>query len=214
MNLKNCQVNYAENNIFIVIDLLDVEVKLILEKVIENECLLILNKLQEDSRFFAWWENEVCWWKRLQIKWIITEHSEVLLKISEKSEEIKEMLMNFDNELKKANLADENDDTLFKQNEKFEVLKIEIKQALQHLKLTEVLSDRETFCGKIDEIEKEYRDFHDQNISLLKGHPSFINVLSLIFEKTISEVFKWFPEKEGIRRKILKELLKNWKVNE
>jgi len=53
MNLKNCQVNYAENNIFIVIDLLDVEVKLILEKVIENECLLILNKLQEDSRFFA-----------------------------------------------------------------------------------------------------------------------------------------------------------------
>ena len=54
--------------------------------------------------------------------------------------------MNFNNELMNANFTDEYDDALFQQNEKFEALKIEIKLALHHLKLTEVMSDRKLFC--------------------------------------------------------------------
>jgi len=111
------------------------------------------------------------------------------LKISEKSDENKRNAhkMNFDYELKKANLADENDDALFKQNEEFEAIKVEMKQALHHPKLNEVL---EKCFAKIDEIEKEYRDFHDKNISLSKEHPSFIDALYLSFEKAISEIFE------------------------
>lgn len=49
--------------------------------------------------------------------------------------------MNFDYELKKVNLADENDDALFQQSEKLEALKVEMKQALHYPKLTAVMSD-------------------------------------------------------------------------
>lgn len=63
------------------------------------------------------------------------------LKISEKSDENKRNSnkMNFDYEVKKATLADENDDNLFKKNEEFDGIKIEMKKALHHPKLNEVL---------------------------------------------------------------------------
>lgn len=99
----------------LLIDLLGAEVKLILEILIENEGFLVLNKLHEDSRFFAWSDNEVCWWKRLQIKWITFEYSEVLFESYWEKwwNQGNGHKMNFNNELMNANFTDEYDDALF-----------------------------------------------------------------------------------------------------
>lgn len=95
--------------------------------------------------------------------------------------------MNFDYELKKAHLADENDENLYKLNEDFERVKVDMKMALHHPKLNEVLG----ICfKKIDEIENEYRDFNEKNLVLSKEHPTFIQNLYSGFEKIAAEFFE------------------------
>lgn len=62
-----------------------------------------------------------------------------------------------------------------------------MKQALHHPKLNEVLA---TCFSQIDNIEKEYRDFHDRNLALSKDHPSIIDTLYLAFERILAEAFE------------------------
>ncbi|EGR27437.1 hypothetical protein IMG5_196200 [Ichthyophthirius multifiliis] len=116
----------------------------------------------------------------------------VFLKIGEKNDDSKKNMqkLNFEFELKKATAADENDEKLEKLNEEFEKIKFLLKQALHHPKLNELL---EISFNKIDDIEKEYRDFHEKNIQIAKQQPILIQNLFLEYEKSILEYFELIP---------------------
>lgn len=160
-----------------------------LDSLIEKEAISISNKLYEDSRELLQKAMKFVEESDFKQNELTQNVGKFFLKAAEKNDENSRNYkkMNFDYDLKKAKLADQNDDALYKHNEEFENIKIEMKQALHHPKLNEVL---ETCFAKIDDIEKEYRDFHDQNIALSKEHPSFINTLYLEFEKIAAGLFE------------------------
>lgn len=110
-------------------------------------------------------------------------------KVGEKIDEHKKNYskMNFDYELKKANIEDANTEKLFGLEEDFVKIQTAMRQALHHPRLNETL---EKCFAHIDDIEKEYRDYHDFNVSLTKEHPGMIRNLHITFEKTVAEIFE------------------------
>jgi len=99
----------------------------------------------------------------------------------------------FDYEVEKAKLADDNDEFLDNLNDELEVAKKNIRQAVHHLKLEEYL---EAGFKKLDDIEKEYRDFHERNIKLIQTHPSLINAFYAECEKEILLKFELMEDEK------------------
>eukprot|EP00828_Plagiopyla_frontata_P008784 TRINITY_DN1444_c0_g1_i4.p1 TRINITY_DN1444_c0_g1~~TRINITY_DN1444_c0_g1_i4.p1 ORF type:complete len:1308 (+),score=255.89 TRINITY_DN1444_c0_g1_i4:1080-5003(+) len=91
--------------------------------------------------------------------------------------------------LEKCKCADENDDRIEILNEDLEDLKEQLKMAIHHPMLDETLE--KTFA-KVDELEAEYRDFHQKNQDIMKTHPGLIDGLYAEFEKKCSGVFDMF----------------------
>lgn len=79
--------------------------------------------------------------------------------------------MNIDYQILQAQIEDKNDENLEKLNEEFETIKEELKTALHHPKLNDIL---ENAFSKIDEIETEYRDVHDKKVEVVGKHPGMI----------------------------------------
>ncbi len=77
--------------------------------------------------------------------------------------------MHFDYQLQQATLADNHDEKKERLEGDFVVLKETLKRTLHHPKLNETL---ELAFSKIDEMEEEFREFHERNKTLAKNHPA------------------------------------------
>lgn len=104
------------------------------------------------------------------------------LKLSQKMDdyrrEVKQMNHNY--EIEKAQTADRNDESIEKMNEEFMSLKLKLKQSLHHPRLQETIEECFT---KLDEIEQEYRNFHEENQNIVKNHPQQILLYHQQFER-------------------------------
>ncbi|KAL4438837.1 hypothetical protein ABPG74_016557 [Tetrahymena malaccensis] len=160
-----------------------------LNSLIELECVSISNKYYEDSRDLLTKAIKFVEESDFKQNELVSNIGKFFKNIGEKNDENKKNYnkMNFEYELKKANIADENDEKLIQLNDEFEKIKVEMKMALHHPKLNEVL---DVCFKKIDEIENEYRDFHDKNQSLAKEHSTFILNLYAGFEKAVAQFFE------------------------
>ncbi len=74
-------------------------------------------------------------------------------------------------ELKKAICADDNDFSIENIETKFNDSKEDLRRSVHHLKLKEKL---EISFKVLDELEKEYRDFHKQNVDIVDSHEDLI----------------------------------------
>jgi len=110
----------------------------------------------------------------------------------------------FDYELEKAKLADENDEKLEQLNEQLTEKKKNIREAVHHPKLEEFLQEGFT---KLDDVESEFRQFHERNMETVQQHPFAIIEFFSKLEKELAAKFQLVDEskREEIQAKYQKE---------
>jgi len=97
----------------------------------------------------------------------------------------------FDYELEKAKLADDNDEKLEHLNEELTAKKKNIREAVHHPKLEEFLQEG---FSKLDEVEGEYRQFHERNMDTVQKHPFAIIEFFSGLEKELASKFQLVDE--------------------
>lgn len=139
---------------------------------------------------------------------IIMNVCKVLARIGGKFDDHKREILNKNHlyEVEKAKLADSNDECLENLNAEFENLKVQLQQSLHHPMLEENLAK---VFGKIDELEREYREFHTKNTQLARGHPETVEKMFAAFEGEYARLFELvgFDRKEELQQRNLKRYL-------
>jgi len=186
------------------------EISLPLTEVIEQECEPFLKKLNEfGSKLYAE-AAKFIEESDSKLNDVITNLANLLIKVAGKFDDHKKDVANYTQayELEKAKLADNNDDKLEVLNQEFEGLKVELQRAVHHPMLEENL--KKVF-DKIDDLEREYRDFHSKNVELAKGHPKMIGDYFLNFERTYAQFFELVEmnRKDELQQRNLKRCAKD-----
>ena len=112
-------------------------------------------------------------------------------------------------EYEKAILEDEDDEKLEKLTTGLDAAKAALRRSVQH----EVLDQNLQVCFKhIDDIDAEFRDFHKQNLEVIKKHAPFIEDMFKMLENDFANLMDLKPleEREALEERAVK--ITKWKA--
>lgn len=168
-----------------------------LAEILNSEYLPIVNNLNEEARgLMTKAINFIEKFDQQQMD-VLNNFGAFYLRIGTSNDEYRRKLqLNKHNyEIEKANWADKNDERIEQLNAEFQELKTELSQALHHPKLDSCL---EVCFKKLDELEGEYRSFHEGNVGIVKKHPEAITKQHKEFEVSVHSFFELVgPERKG-----------------
>ena len=193
------------------LQLVNAKIPLSLNELILQECEPFINKLNEAGRKLLGETIKFVEESDEKTNDVIINLANLLLKLATKFDEHKKEIVknNQTFELEKAKIADNNDEKVENLNAEFENLKVELQRAIHHPMLEENLK---RIFEKIDELEREYREFHGKNIELVKGHPKIIEEYFLGFEGVYAKFFELVEinKKEEVQQRNLKRFFINF----
>ena len=185
------------------------EIPISLNDLINEECEPFITKLNDNGRKLLGEAIKFVEDSDEKANDVIINLGSLLTQIAGKFDDQKKEIIGHNNtyELEKAKLADNDDEILENLNNEFEKLKIDLQRAVHHPMLEENL--KKVF-DKIDEIDKEYRDFHGKNLELVKQHPKLIEGHFLNFEKIYAKIFELaeLNKKDELQQRNLKRYIK------
>ncbi|KRX00539.1 hypothetical protein PPERSA_04560 [Pseudocohnilembus persalinus] len=176
-----------------------------LQQLLREKCYVIVEKLLEDSKEQMKKAINYVEDADLRTNELLLNIGRWFSKIGKQNDLHKQnyQKMDFDYQLMQANMEDQNDENIDNLNEEFEKIKEELRTALHHPKLDEIL---EKCFGHIDKIEEEYRDVHEKKLKLVEQHPGMVIELFKKQEKSQIELFEFLDleKKEELEARNLK----------